>query len=92
MADRVDRLPDDIHRQSRSHGPDVDRLLDESGGRNADALDSLDRSRMLHGELLSVSGGHERHHRTQWAGSLKGFIACDAEDTDDEPSSLSRRE
>ena len=41
---------------------------------------------MLHGELLSVSGGHERYHRTQWTGSLKGFIACDAEDTDDDPS------
>ena len=44
MADRVDRLLDDLPRQSRSHRPDVGRLIDESGGRNADALNSLDSS------------------------------------------------
>ena len=64
VADRVDGLPDDFSRQSRSNRPDVRRPIDESGGRNADALDSLDRSRLLHGELLPVSGGHERYHRT----------------------------
>ena len=70
MTDRVDRLLDDLPRQSRSHCPDVGRLIDESGGRNADALDSRDSSRMFHGEYLSVSGCHERYHRTEWAGSL----------------------
>ena len=70
MADRFDGLLDDFPGQPRSHRPDVGRLIDESGGRNADALNSLDSSRMLHGEFLSVSGCHEQYHRTQWAGSL----------------------
>ena len=56
MADRGDGLPDDFPGQPRPHRPDVDRLIDESGGRNADALDSLDSSRMLHGGFPSVSG------------------------------------
>ena len=77
VADRVDGLPDDFSRQPRSNRPDVRRLIDESGGRNADTLDSLDGSRMLHGEFLSVSGCHDRYHRTEWAGSLRGFIARD---------------
>ena len=77
MADRIDRLPDDFSRQPRSNRPDVRRLIDEGGGRNADTLDSLDGSRMLHGEFLSVSGCHDRYHRTEWAGSLRGFIARD---------------
>ena len=77
VADRVDGLPDDFSRQPRSNRPYVRCLIDESGGRNADTLDSLDGSRMLHGELLSVSGSHERYHRTEWAGSLRGFIVRD---------------
>ena len=70
MADRVDGLLDDFPGQPRSHRPDVGRLIDESGGRNADVLNSLDSSRMLRGESLSVSGCHEQHHRTEWAGNL----------------------
>ena len=59
VADRVDGLPDDFSRQSRSNRPDVRRLIDESGGRNADALDLLDSSRMLHGEVLWDYGSHD---------------------------------
>ena len=70
MADRVDRLLDDFPRQSRSHRSDVGRPIDESGGRNADALDSLASGRMLHGESFSVSGCHERYHRPEKVRSL----------------------
>ena len=83
MTDCVDGLLDDFPGQPRSHRPDVDRLIDESGGRNADVLDSLDSSRMLHGEFLSVFGYHEQYHRAQWTGNLSpapewsGSIAAD---------------
>ena len=80
MADCVDSLLDDLPRQSRSHRPYVGRLIGESGGRNADALNSLESSRMLHGEFLSVSGCHGQYHRTEWAGSLppalRGAAPC----------------
>ena len=59
MADRVDSLLDDCSRQSRSHRPNVDRPINESGGRNADVLDWLDSSRMLHGKVLWDYGSHD---------------------------------